>query len=57
MNHLKKELIESAMRQHNRIFPCGNRNSVEEGFTIEGKLLLFWFNTEDNSTHLLSREM
>jgi hypothetical protein len=57
MNHYKKELIASARRVHKKIFPCGDRETVEDGFTIEGKFLLFWFNTEDNSTHLLSREL
>lgn len=57
MNQVKQELIESAINQYRRIFPCGNKVRIEEGFTVEGKELLFWFNTEDNSTHLLSREI
>lgn len=57
MNHLKQELIESAKRIHTRIFPCKNYTDVEECFTVEGSQLLFWFNTEDNSTHLLTKEI
>ncbi len=57
MNQVQEELIESALTQYRRIFPCGNKIRIEEGFTIEGRQLHFWFNTEDNSTHLLSREI
>jgi len=57
MSELQEELIESAIHQYRRIFPCGNKIKIEEGFTVEGRQLLFWFNTEDNSTHLLSREI
>lgn len=57
MNEIQDELIETALAQFRRIFPCGNKSKIEEGFTVEGQHLLFWFNTEDNSTHLLSREI
>ncbi len=57
MNNIKKSLIESACKQYREIFPCGSMESIEEGFTVEGKMLLFWFNTEDNSTHLLTQEL
>ena len=57
MNELQDELIKTAVTQYRRIFPCGNKSNIEDGFTVEGHHLLFWFNTEDNSTHLLSREI
>ncbi len=57
MNRIKKDLMEAARQQYSKIFPCGSMDRVEDGFTVEGKLLLFWFNTEDNSTHLLTQEI
>ncbi len=57
MNRIKKDLMAAARQQYNKIFPCGSMDRVEDGFTVEGKLLLFWFNTEDNSTHLLTQEI
>ena len=53
MSEEKMRLIERAIESHERIFPCGNATMLEECFTVNENKLLFWFNTEDDSTHLL----
>jgi len=53
MNELKKRMIETARRRHNRIFPCASFLNLEDSFTVEGQKLIFWYNTEDHSTHLV----
>lgn len=50
MENIKQKLIERAIERHSKIFPCGNRNTLSECFTIHGETLVFWYNTEDNST-------
>lgn len=53
MDRLKFDLIRKALRAYKRIYPCGTRNSFSECFTFQDDNLLFWFDTEDHSTHLL----
>ncbi len=53
MSEEKMRLIQRAIEEHERIYPCGNAALLEECFTTNEDRLLFWFNTEDDSTHLL----
>ncbi len=53
MSHLKNKLIDMAMDEYESILPCADRKSLLDCFTVEKGELLFWFNTEDRSTHLL----
>jgi hypothetical protein len=53
VNELRTRLIEQARNRHKRIYPCANQADFEECFTITGNRLMFWFNTEDHSTHLV----
>lgn len=48
----KRKLINEAMREHERIFPCSGLAQLEECFTVEPGKVLFWFNTADDSTHI-----
>lgn len=57
MSALQKRLIEKARRAYKRIFPCTSRQSFEECFTTFGTKCLFWFNTSDNSTHMVIAEI
>lgn len=57
MNIIKIELIIRAVIEYRRIFPCGNKKNLFECFTQMGNDLFFWFNTEDNSTHLLKKRI
>jgi|GEM_PF-3073344 len=51
----KKELIEKALKIYGKIYPCLNKPSLNECFTVtKDKGLIFWFNTEDNSTHMVA---
>lgn len=54
MEQAKYAMINEAKKTYKKIYPCSNRKSLSDCFTIEGDLLLFWFNTADNSTHLIS---
>lgn len=53
MNLIKIELIIRAVIEYRKIYPCGNKKDLFECFTQMENDLFFWFNTEDNSTHLL----
>jgi hypothetical protein len=53
MNNIKKKLINKAIQKYRKIFPCGNQKDISDCFTQIGNDILFWFNTEDESTHLL----
>ena len=53
MDSLKMELIRKAIRAHKKIFPCGTKSTFADCFTLQGDQVLFWFDTEDRSTHLV----
>ncbi len=53
MEQAKYRVIKQAIRRYKQIFPCGGRLELSDCFTVEGNLLLFWFNTADKSTHLI----
>jgi hypothetical protein len=57
MNEKKAQLIEQARRQYRRIFPCSTNRDLDDCFTIEGSKVLFWFNTDDDSTHMVTSDM
>ena len=54
MHKLKEDLIKKAKNTHKRIYPCKGKRKLEECFTVEGKKIIFWFNTEDRNTHTIS---
>lgn len=57
MNELKDNMLKKAMERYRTIFPCWPRQNIQDCFTVEGTKLCFWFNTEDDSTHLEYVEM
>jgi hypothetical protein len=56
MNELKRKMIRKAVQQYNRIYPCGSKRYFSECFTLVDDSIVFWFNTEDRSTHLMTRK-
>ena len=57
MGELEKRLIQRAIHKHKKIFPCARRNSFAACFTREKDRLLFWYNTKDRSTHVVSAKI
>jgi spermidine/putrescine-binding protein len=57
MDDLKKTMIKKAKDRFKKIHPCGLRRKLDECFTVEDDRLCFWFNTEDESTHVLHTRM
>ena len=57
MSELQHTMLKQARERYRTIFPCWPRGSFNECFTVEGDKLCFWFNTEDDSTHLEYVEM
>ncbi len=54
MDVVQDKLINEALDLHEEIYPCGSKRSILDCFTVEDSKMLFWFNTADHSTHLLS---
>ncbi|MBD3315574.1 MAG: hypothetical protein GF344_07290 [Chitinivibrionales bacterium] len=50
---IRARLIEQALMRHKKIYPCANHGNLNDCFTVSGNRILFWFNTEDQSTHLV----
>ena len=51
----KWQLIEKAEKLFGKIHPCLNKPTLDDCFTLtKDRELFFWFNTEDNSTHLVA---
>lgn len=59
----KEDLIQQAIKKYKKILPVTNSLSLsaDESFTVfenKGKVkILFWFNTEDKSTHVVQKEV
>jgi hypothetical protein len=49
---LKQKMMTIAQNRYGTISPCTNR-TMDECFTIENGELYFWFNSSDNSTHVV----
>ncbi len=47
----KKRLIDKARKKFTRIYPCCPHESLEDCFTRENDQYIFWFNTDNKSTH------
>ncbi|MBD3317130.1 MAG: hypothetical protein GF344_15195 [Chitinivibrionales bacterium] len=57
MAAIRRKLIEQARTKYGTIHPCGRCGVFDRCFTISGNRLLFWFNTEDDSTHLVTADL
>lgn len=57
MSELYMSLIQQAIDKHEKIYPCGSVTQLGDCFTMTGDKLFFWYNTEDDSTHLLMEEV
>ncbi|MBD3390987.1 MAG: hypothetical protein GF418_02965 [Chitinivibrionales bacterium] len=57
MDKMKLDLIRQAVRAHKKIYPCGTKSTLGECFTFEKDKVLFWFDTEDRSTHLVMQRL
>ena len=55
MNELKERMIHQALQKFERIYPCAKSGNFADCFTQIDDRLLFWFNTDDESTHLITR--
>jgi hypothetical protein len=53
----QERLIEKAIEKHERIRPCSNRTELRDCFSVLGNKLIFWYNTDDDSTHVLVDEI
>ena len=53
MNKRKISLIKKAREMYKVISPCGSKSSLWDCFTIQGEMVYLWFNTQDNSTHMV----
>ena len=54
MNELKTRMIKKAEKKHKKIFPCAKKTQFEECFTKNNDFVFFWYNTEDQSTHVIT---
>ncbi|MBN1602252.1 MAG: hypothetical protein JW915_11625 [Chitinispirillaceae bacterium] len=53
MSELENTLIDKAVALHQKIYPCAKKERFADCFTIHENRLFFWYNTEDQSTHVL----
>jgi hypothetical protein len=56
LSDLERGMIQQAIHRHSSIFPCGDKEELSECFTSENDFLLFWYNTEDETTHVMISE-
>ena len=54
MVELERRLIRKAKQKHRKILPCSRERTFSTCFTQTDDRLLFWYNTHDRSTHVVS---
>jgi hypothetical protein len=54
MSQVEERLIKKATRIHKKIYPCAHKKDFADCFTKDDKRIMFWFNTEDESTHVVA---
>jgi hypothetical protein len=54
---LKKKMVDFAIKKHVDIYPTSDSKNLMDGFTIEKNHIIFWYNTKDRSTHIVSAEI
>ena len=54
MSDNKEKLVKLATEKFGDIRPCGDKKSLSDCFTDDSGELVLWFNTLDNSTHIVS---
>ena len=57
MSELKMRLIDLASKRHKKIFPCSHKEFLMDCFTQHENQIFFWYNTEDQSTHIVAAEV
>ena len=57
MKNLKRELRQEAEEKHGKISLPGSKENLDQCYTEANGKLLFWFNIENKSTKILSREI
>lgn len=57
MNELKNIMISKAVAKYTEIYPVITKEKLGDCFTTEGNILVFWFNTADESTHVLTTKL
>jgi len=57
MDEIKNYMISQATQLYKEIYPCRSKMELGDCFTTEGNLVLFWFNTSDESTHVLTASL
>lgn len=57
MSDEQRRLIVKALAKYGAIYPCFGKSGFDECFTAEFGILIFWFNSTDNSTHVVTEGM
>ena len=53
---IKDSMIVIAKERHGKISPCGVK-TLDQCFTIEGDLIIFWFNDKFGSTRVITKNL
>ena len=53
METLQQSLSEKARETYRNVYPCGFDRRLQDCFTTMGDKYVFWFNTDDRSTHIV----
>lgn len=54
MSELELQMIKIATMKHDKIYPCSHRQHLSDCFTRFENQVFFWYNTEDQSTHVIT---
>lgn len=57
MNTIKKKMISKAKKQFKNIYPCAYHKQLKDCFTVADDKMIFWFNTDDESTHVVMHKL
>ncbi|MDO5575454.1 MAG: hypothetical protein Q4F84_00120 [Fibrobacter sp.] len=57
MDKVQMKLLNKATNIHKKIYPCAQNTDFEPCFTSDDTHVYFWYNTEDNSTHVVNERI
>jgi len=52
-----RKMFQQALTKFSHIYPCADKTAFSDCFTRVRNHYLFWFNTDDKSTHVIKAEI
>ena len=55
LEEIKQTMVQEAQSTFGKVHLCKRCRTLDDSFTMFDNQLIYWFNTEDDSTHIITR--